>query len=884
MFQEKDFRKTDVYSISYTDSIASYEFITGKSIENNREREIATIEVNPKEQGALELISFCINKAKSIESRTIAIDYRLLTPEVVEILKDAYLFGNITGIRILPDSQILTRDILRLFDDSVFNDFLITANSSESNEFNHLDVRATNDLCKVEHIIYHTGICHDEYNIIITRKLSREEIADLAEIIKKDKYSKIIVDFYEPMYYQKLLIALQEENIDKDIEVRILANPLYDEAEIYEKLEETIDNKLVIQYNTCNDLNEYHRNEPHTFCANYYSDIEASGKTTVDNYAAMIRMFDEIINNLKEKEYSPLEKVAYIHDYFKHNYHYNFEYEFEPSEANRDLDQVYSRDKMICEGFSNLYSALLRRSGILCFTYGTDDHQKNIIRITDEKYGIDNLALIDPTWDLDNMINRNVFRHFLVPIDNDLYALDAEVINVPTSLVIDNETYSSYINDSNPVYATDPLGYAIRMLQLMGLTCNETGILTIEELSNLYKSALANSNLLERIPDDKVSSAIKYVREREHDLGISDDIAYENAEIERNIHERGNLHTITPRIRLFNGTNVHTKYYIPRNMIQFEEVEDQNARYYRPREIKEGESEQEYQTYLERFYHEMFYSQNNMQQEQQVDIIEPVDEYTEIVTESQEMQDIIEPVKDSTETITESSETKQNIEEYFVVEKIRIFRDINNPNRLFAPVSVFERFHVEIPNTYINVPRRENIYELNKMFAYLILNNNENSYAPYYIEFEDVDINSLEKISNKIEIPEENDLIPGTNFRKPRGRGDYETDEEYVEYLEYYYNSIFPSEEKQEAIQEENTEEVIEVPRPRGIYETDEEYTRYLQDFYGTVPEEELIPGTNFRKPRRRGDYETDEEYVDFLEKYYIEIFGEEVVEKSKTR
>ena len=87
-----------------------------------------------------------------------------------------------------------------------------------------------------------------------------------------------------------------------------------------------------------------------------------------------------------------------------------------------------------------------------------------------------------------------------------------------------------------------------------------------------------------------------------------------------------------------------------------------------------------------------------------------------------------------------------------------------------------------------------------------------------------------------------------------------------------------------ELVEEENTEEVIEVPRPRGIYETDEEYTRYLQDFYGTVPEEELIPGTNFRKPRRRGDYETDEEYVDFLEKYYTEIFGEEVVEKSKTR
>ena len=37
------------------------------------------------------------------------------------------------------------------------------------------------------------------------------------------------------------------------------------------------------------------------------------------------------------------------------------------------------------------------------------------------------------------------------------------------------------------------------------------------------------------------------------------------------------------------------------------------------------------------------------------------------------------------------------------------------------------------------------------------------------------------------------ELIPGTNIHKPRGRGDYETDEEYVDFLRQYYEKVFPN-------------------------------------------------------------------------------------------
>ena len=35
--------------------------------------------------------------------------------------------------------------------------------------------------------------------------------------------------------------------------------------------------------------------------------------------------------------------------------------------------------------------------------------------------------------------------------------------------------------------------------------------------------------------------------------------------------------------------------------------------------------------------------------------------------------------------------------------------------------------------------------------------------------------------------------IPGTNIKKPRARDPYETDSEYVQYLEDYYNEVFGS-------------------------------------------------------------------------------------------
>ena len=51
------------------------------------------------------------------------------------------------------------------------------------------------------------------------------------------------------------------------------------------------------------------------------------------------------------------------------------------------------------------------------------------------------------------------------------------------------------------------------------------------------------------------------------------------------------------------------------------------------------------------------------------------------------------------------------------------------------------------------------------------------------------------------------ELIPGTNIPRPRNRGLYETDEEYVSFLRDYYDKVFgKKDELNEMLNEQNTE------------------------------------------------------------------------------
>ena len=179
---------------------------------------------------------------------------------------------------------------------------------------------------------------------------------------------------------------------------------------------------------------------------------------------------------------------------------------------------------MVCEGFSNWISCILRRSGTKCFTVGVPDHQYNILRIKDNKYNIDNIALLDITNDITDYKKgiSNSFNYFLLPPDYYLYNhfnangknnnWDGKTLNVASSLYITEEDYKKYLKDSNPGYVIEHFGYSRRMLELMGLKMNNE-----DATNDDIRSAYLNSGLGKEISPSTLINAINYVRRREGD-------------------------------------------------------------------------------------------------------------------------------------------------------------------------------------------------------------------------------------------------------------------------------------------------------------------------------------------------------------------------------
>lgn len=1019
---QRTISKMDAFILQYTEEESKINaYITGKSIADHSERCVSFLSINPDDTQSMEMV---LNLPCSIQEKTMIIDYRLLNKKMIDCLKRAYQQGSICGIRIIPDNYRLTKEVYDELDQADFYGFLVSVHSLEDNIKNfssYLDIRPQQGLCQIEHIIFNNGDEQDHFNIHITRKLGEEELHEFAKIVKQHNYQNIIVDFYEPSYYRKMLEILKKENLPEDIQYTFLGNPLYDDASCFEGLDNIVENNINIHYNTCNDLNTMTRGEPHTEGARYYSDIEASGFTDSENYHDMVKMLDEVVEHMEEKEYSPLEKISYLHDYFKKNFIYDPDYQTTEHSENAHLDKVFRKDRMICEGFSNLYSAVLRRAGLLCFTYGTDDHQKNIVRITDPKYGVDQLAIIDPTFDLSAENNHNVFDNFLVPIDNDMYAHQVgaygeiiptpEVINIPTSLSMATEYYNTYIQDSNPVYATNPIGYAIRMLELMGLGTPDAPMTTTERAEYL-KSALTRTNLTKKIPYNVIAQAIHRVREKEQDYRDEYESTIDQEEMIESLANRGYKHDVDPQIKLFDGTNIRVESYHPSLEVDFIPRKAQPMIYTRPRKRQENESNEEFSRYLENFYDTMFYRR-----------------YEETM---------------------DMNKSEQELEEFEIVEKEReeipeivIYRDMDDQSRTFVTADVLRRFRIDEPEYKITLDERTIIYEIKPQEAAYIVDHANNQYAPYTIRFQNFDFNNELNDTMKEEPPENQEKAPdeilifrdvedsgrafvtrdtlrrfqittpgskvflghmivyeidpvqainiisncnnpyapymiryvSIEFDKPQVKEEpkeepkekprdeiiiyrdiedsgrafvsksvlnrfqipvpaskvllenmivYEINpadaiaivdncnNEYAPYNIRYMAIQFdpiqkeeekPKEESHEEPPVEKTEELEEddnlipgtnyrKPRVRRPYETDDHYVAYLEGYYDSIfgneedlfnPRKEeipvsdnLIPGTNYEKPRVRGNYETDEEYVDYLRDYYNSIFGTE--------
>ncbi len=115
----------------------------------------------------------------------------------------------------------------------------------------------------------------------------------------------------------------------------------------------------------------------------------------------------KLIDELNNGGYSPFEKYLKIYSFLT-----SFVYNDKSDKTCREIYGVLNNNTIVCVGYSDLLKTICDKVGLECYVNfaqvterkGIFGHQNNIIRIKDEKYGIDGYYYCDSCWD---SINEN---------------------------------------------------------------------------------------------------------------------------------------------------------------------------------------------------------------------------------------------------------------------------------------------------------------------------------------------------------------------------------------------------------------------------------------------------------------------------------------------
>lgn len=168
---------------------------------------------------------------------------------------------------------------------------------------------------------------------------------------------------------------------------------------------EDLNSKVVIYIpNEINDINHLNR------LKETYPDKEIvtswnNELSFIDDVISAVYMID-YYKSVIDDTLSPLEKVTMAYDIVKS--HYYKEYSRKHTMKSRNITEMVNNDYIVCRGYVNIFNRLLREMKVnvlelsLSLKTGANviiGHSRSIVRLTDEKYGIDGYFVFDPTWD-----------------------------------------------------------------------------------------------------------------------------------------------------------------------------------------------------------------------------------------------------------------------------------------------------------------------------------------------------------------------------------------------------------------------------------------------------------------------------------------------------
>lgn len=131
-----------------------------------------------------------------------------------------------------------------------------------------------------------------------------------------------------------------------------------------------------------------------------------------DEFIKTMDIIDDICNFVQKYDFSPLEKIMYVYDIVRSRV-YVKEGKDDSAYDSRDLSKVLLGDKIVCVGFSNIFSSVLERLGFktsnVILVGKTSSHQRTKVIVNDEKYNVYGIYNFDATWGCKKSENDKAF-------------------------------------------------------------------------------------------------------------------------------------------------------------------------------------------------------------------------------------------------------------------------------------------------------------------------------------------------------------------------------------------------------------------------------------------------------------------------------------------
>ena len=124
----------------------------------------------------------------------------------------------------------------------------------------------------------------------------------------------------------------------------------------------------------------------------------------LENFKKTVSKINDITNEIKKYNFSELEQIMYAYDIAR-NALYVREDKNESLRESRDLTNVLLGNKRVCEGYANIFNAILNKLNIKCLVYTGINSEKNVghayncVYVSDKKYKVKGVYFFDTTYD-----------------------------------------------------------------------------------------------------------------------------------------------------------------------------------------------------------------------------------------------------------------------------------------------------------------------------------------------------------------------------------------------------------------------------------------------------------------------------------------------------